>query len=105
MKTFESKAHFVTYKDTRMTEGGWREIGLYVDPVLPGAQPILCAVITHPCKGAKWFVHEANRHGKNAFPTMKAARRYAFRACVNSDAGQIHAKSPEYVEIFSNRGE
>ena len=101
MKTFVSKAHFVTYKDTRKSEYGFREIGLYVDPVLQGAHPILIAVITHPAKGAKWFVHEAGIHGKRTFSTMKEARAYAFGVCVKSDAGQIHAKSPEYVEIFS----
>lgn len=107
MKTFVSKAHFVTYKDTRKSEFGFREIGLYVDPVLTGAQPILGAVITHPAKGAKWFVHEAGRHGKRTFSTLKDARKYAFDVCVKSDAGQIHAKSPEYIEIFSdiNAGE
>ena len=101
MKTFVSKAHFVTYKDTRKSEDGFREIGLYVDPVIAGAQLIFCAVITHPAKGAKWFVHEAGRHGKHTFTTLKEARKYAFDLCVKSDAGQIHAKSPEYVEIFS----
>lgn len=102
MKTFVSKAHFVTYKDTRKAEGGFREIGLYVDPVLAGAQPILTAVITHPCKGAKWFVHRSDRHGKTAFSTLKAARSFAFGVCVKSDAGQIHAKSPAYSEIFAD---
>lgn len=100
MKTFVSKAHFVTYKDTRKTEGGWREIGLYVDPVIEGGQPILCAVITHPAKGAKWFVHEASSHGKRTFSTMAAARAHAFEVCVKSAAGQIHARSPEYADIF-----
>jgi len=100
MKTFESKAHFVTYVKT-YGENGWSEVGLYVDPVLPGTKRILTAVMTHPCKGAKWFVHEAGIHGKRTFSTMKEAREYAFDVCVKSDAGQIHAKSDEYREIFS----
>lgn len=100
MKTFESKAHFVTYVKT-YGENGWSETGLYVDPVLPGAGRILTAVMTHPCKGAKWFVHAASSHEKKAFRRMHDARKYAFDLCVKSDAGQIHAQSDEYREIFS----
>ena len=102
MKTFVSKAHFVTYKDARKSEFGFREIGLYVDPVINGGYPILIAVITHPAKGAKWFVHGFGSNGKTAFRKLSDARKYAFDLCVKSDAGQIHAKSPEYIEIFSN---
>jgi hypothetical protein len=102
MKTFVSKAHFVTYRDTRKSEYGFREIGLYVDPVLTGAHPILIAVITHPAKGAKWFVHGFGSNGKTAFKKLSEARKYAFNLCVKSDVGQIHVASPEYSEIFTD---
>ena len=100
MKTYEIRAHFVTYVKS-IGENGWQEVGLYVDPVLSGASRILIAVMTHPCKGAKWTVHSASSHEKKTFRLKRDARKHAFELCVKSDAGQIHAKSDEYREIFS----
>lgn len=47
--------------------GGAVEIGIR------NATNDLVAVITHPCKGAKWFLHGVGFAPKRKFPTEKAA--------------------------------
>lgn len=90
LKTFTHRAHFVTFSTSR--RGDWSEIGVYVDEVLPGAGKILVAVITHPCRGAKWILHSAQGHSLQRLRTKAAARKAAFEMAVASDAGRIHAK-------------
>lgn len=47
--------------------GGASEVAVY------GIWNELIAVITHPCRGAKWFLHRAGSHVREKFPTLKAA--------------------------------
>lgn len=92
MTTLECKIHYVT-KVTDRREDGWCEVGAYVDPVLPGASRILAAVITHPCKGAKWTVHSAGSHDKRIFPSLVKAWSYAWEIANQTDAAKIHRKT------------
>lgn len=90
-KTTYPAKHVKMREDKR--PGGWREIGVFVDPVLAGAGNILVAVVTHPCTGAKWFVYPAAGAGicgRLTFKTRKDAVRWAFREALNSDAYRLH---------------
>lgn len=55
-----TRRNFVTFKEDRRTDG-FVEVGVYVDPVLPGAGLILSAVISRQAgKGNKWCVYPYN---------------------------------------------
>ena len=99
MTILETKIHYVT-KVTDRRDDGWCEVGAYVDPVLPGAGRILAAVITHPCKGAKWTVHSAGSHNKRTFTSLAKAWSHAWEIAAQTDAGKIHRKTyfPEECE-------
>jgi hypothetical protein len=92
MTILETKVHYVT-KVTDRRADGWCEVGAYVDPILPGASRILAAVITHPCKGAKWTVHAASSHDKRAFTSLAKAWAYAWEIASGTDAGKYHRKA------------
>ena len=88
---FVNQVHFVTKKTTHGADG-WCEVGHYVGDKL-------IAVLTHPCKNAKWFVH--GDKGKAAFRRKRDAERFAFDLCVASPEGRAAIEaSPEYTEIF-----
>ena len=92
MTILECRVHYIT-KRTERRGGGWCEVGVYVDPVLPGGTRILAAVISHPCKGAKWTVHAAGKHDKRAFPSLVKAWEHAWQIASQTDAGRIHDKN------------
>jgi hypothetical protein len=48
--------------------GGAMEIG-----VRSAVTSQLVAVITHPCAGAKWFIHQMGNYDRMAFRTKKEA--------------------------------
>lgn len=58
------------FNNIRLTEtrakGGWCEIGVY-------RSGDLMAVITHPCAGAKWFVHFTGWRPKESFKNKEKA--------------------------------
>lgn len=71
--------------------GGWSEIGVYVDPVIPTAGKICAAVITHPCAGGKWFVSDRHTGARGVpFKTRKAALWAAIEAAKDTDAYKTH---------------
>ena len=61
--------------------GDWSEIGVYVDPVIPTAGNVCIAVITHPCAGAKWFIH-ATGLSSRGIPCR--TRQYALELAINA---------------------
>lgn len=82
---------FITVKEDR--RGDWSEIGVFVDHILPAAGKICAAVITHPCKGAKWFVHDRDTGCRGVpFKTKKLALWAAIEAAKDIEAYKIHAK-------------
>jgi hypothetical protein len=91
MTILECRVHYIT-KRTDRRESGWCEVGVYVDPVLPGGSRILAAVISHPCKGAKWTLHSAGSHSRETFPSLIKAWERAWDIATLTDAGQIHYK-------------
>jgi len=50
---------------TTRKDGGWSETGVYVGNTLH-------AVVTHPCAGARWFLHTTNFKTRR-YSTQKAA--------------------------------
>ena len=92
MLILECRVHYVT-KRTERRGGGWCEVGVYVDPVLPGGSRILAAVISHPCKGAKWTLHSAGSHNREVFPSLNKAWGRAWQIASQTDAGRIHDKN------------
>ena len=52
------------FSESKLGEG--KEIGVYCGDELS-------AVITHPCPGADWFVHERDFAPRRRFKTRKAA--------------------------------
>jgi len=58
--------------------GGWREIAIRAQ------DRSLIAVITHPCAGAKWFLHRADSRISLRFATKKAALAAALQEQTNA---------------------
>ena len=84
-----TRRDFVTLKEDRRTDG-FCEIGVYVDPVLPGAGLILTAVISKQAgRGCKWCVYPYNGPTRR-FTRKGAAYDYAAEVARASDAGKIH---------------
>tara|TARA_R110000868_G_scaffold348485_2_gene609592 strand:- start:74 stop:397 length:324 start_codon:yes stop_codon:yes gene_type:complete len=87
--TLESRAHFVTYRATRLNTDGNMEIGVYVDPILPGAATIMTSVITRPLTGARWRLHTAGGR-THLYTNLTAVRRAAWDHAAETDAGKMH---------------
>jgi hypothetical protein len=82
---------FITVKEDK--RGDWSEIAVYVDPVLPGAGKICTSIITHPCSGAKWFVHDRDTGVRGVpFKTKKLALWAAIEAAKDVEAYRHHTK-------------
>lgn len=90
VKTIYPEPHIVVREDKRRD---WSEIAVFVEPALPRATKICAAVITHPCAGAKWFVHDAFTGCRGVpFKTRKAALWAAIEAAKDTDAYKSHTK-------------
>jgi hypothetical protein len=51
--------------------GDWSEIAVYVEARVG---QVAAAIVTHPCVGAKWFVHGAEAYGRGVpHKTRKSA--------------------------------
>lgn len=67
----------------------WSEIAVYVEARVG---QIAAAIITHPCAGAKWFVHSSDVYSKaKPFRTRKSALEYALVAVKETEAYKLHA--------------
>ncbi len=56
-------SHGITSKEYRNRKSGFVEIGFYSPEFVPGAGPILRAVISRQCRGGKWCVYAADKFG------------------------------------------
>lgn len=99
VKTYHIDGIITLREDKR--PGGWSEIGVYVDPVLPNAGNILAAVISHPGAGTKWFVHPAGNHDRIRCSSRKLAIVTAINIALNTDAYRIHMHKPIKFEIMA----
>ena len=89
-KVFYPCSYIIVKEDKRRD---WSEIAVYVDPIIPGAGMICASVITHPRKGAKWFVHDRDTGCRGVpFKTKKLALWAAIEAAKDIEAYKIHAK-------------
>lgn len=91
VKTTYPEPHIKVREDKRRD---WSEIGVFVDAVLPYGPSICAAIITHPCAGAKWFVHDRNTGCRGVpFKTRKSALWAAIEAAKDTDAYKHHKSS------------
>lgn len=87
---------FVWISESKSDIGWGSEIGVYVDPVIPTAGRICAAIVTHPCTGAKWFVHDRYTGARGVpFKTRKAALWAAIEAAKDTEAYRLHQSRKE----------
>lgn len=79
---------FISLRTDRR-DGGWSEVGVFVDPVISGADRILVAVVSHNCSKAKWIVHP-NEGGSVVFKTRAEAMKRALWWARRTDAYSTH---------------
>jgi hypothetical protein len=73
-------------------ESGLIEVGLYVAEVLPGAGPILSAVVTRREPGASWRVQGRGFGADMSYPSRKRAMARALELAANHEASLAHLR-------------
>jgi hypothetical protein len=83
IKTFHPEQFIKIREDKR---GDWSEIAVYVEAKVG---QVAAAIVTHPCRGAKWFVLSATAYGRGvSHKTRKGALEAAIAIAKESDTYQ-----------------